>query len=118
MPHYLISFDMHAMDHLPEQDMPEVARAAHAVIQEAIDAGVYVVAGGVEDKPAGIVHPDGSVTEGPRPDSVGGLTVVDVPTRAEALTWARKIAAACRCAQEVWEIGRDDELAEMLNSRR
>ena len=33
-----------------------------------------------------------------------GFTVVDVPSREEALEWAAKIAAACRCAQEVREI--------------
>lgn len=30
--------------------------------------------------------------------------IIDVPTREEALAWAAKIAAACRCAQEVREI--------------
>jgi hypothetical protein len=34
----------------------------------------------------------------------GGFAVVDVPSRQEALEWAAKIAAACRCAQEVWEL--------------
>jgi hypothetical protein len=32
----------------------------------------------------------------------------------EALEWAAKIAAACRCAQEVREFGPDPELDEML----
>lgn len=31
----------------------------------------------------------------------GGFTVVDVPSREAALQWAAKIAAACRCGQEV-----------------
>jgi hypothetical protein len=31
------------------------------------------------------------------------LTVVDVPSREDALQWAAKIAVACRCAQEVRE---------------
>ncbi len=34
-----------------------------------------------------------------------GFTLVDVPSREEALQWAAKIAVACRCAQEVREIG-------------
>lgn len=46
MTQYLISFDAHAMDHIPDQEMPAVASAAHAVCQEAISAGVYVAAGG------------------------------------------------------------------------
>ena len=39
MTKYVISFDAHAMDHIPEHDMPAVAEAAHAVCQEAISAG-------------------------------------------------------------------------------
>jgi len=37
-----------------------------------------------------------------------------VPSREEALQWAAKIAIACRCAQEVREIGADPELDAML----
>ena len=40
MARYLISFDAHAMDHIPEADMPAVAEASHAVVFEAMDAGV------------------------------------------------------------------------------
>jgi hypothetical protein len=46
MAQYLISFPSGAMDHIPEQEMPDVAKAAHAVCEEAIKAGAYVVAGG------------------------------------------------------------------------
>lgn len=44
--------------------------------------------------------------DGPYPETkavVGGFSVVDVPSREEALAWAAKIAA-CRCAQEVREL--------------
>ena len=44
---YLISFDVHAMDHIPDEDMPAVAKAAHAVVEEAVHAGVLVCAGGL-----------------------------------------------------------------------
>src|SRR5215472_4521158 len=111
---YLISFGAPAMDHIPDDDMPAVAKAAHAVVQEAINAGVLVCAGGLEDQPASIVATDGTVTGGPYPQAIGGLTVVEVPSREEALEWAAKIAAACRCAQEVRAIGPDPELDEML----
>jgi hypothetical protein len=114
MAHYLISFPSDAMDQIPEAEMPEVARAAHAVCQEAIDAGVYLLAGGLEDQPASIVAADGTVTDGPNPDVVSGITIVDVPSREEALRWAAKVAAACRCPQEVREIGFDPELDAML----
>ena len=37
-------------------------------------------------------------------EHVGGFAIVDVSSREEALEWAAKIAVACRCAQEVWEL--------------
>ena len=114
MAQYLISFDAHAMDHIPDDDMPAVSKTSHAVVQEAINAGVFVSSGGLEDQKASIVATDGTVTDGPHPEAIGGLTVVEVPSREEALRWAAKIAVACRCAQEVREFGPDPELDEML----
>jgi len=103
MTRYLISFDAHAMDHIPAEDMPAVANAAQAVVEEAIDPGVWVFGGGLENQQASIVATDGTVSDGPYPEAVGGLCVVDVPSRVEALKWAAKTAVACRCAQEVRE---------------
>ena len=114
MTQYLISFGAHAMDHIPGDDAPAVAGAAHAVVQEAVNAGVYVSAGGLENQPASTVATDGAVTVGPFPEAIGGFTLIDVPSREEALQWAAKIAVACRCAQEVRAIGPDPELDEML----
>lgn len=106
MPQYLISFNDGDMT-FPEEDLPAVASAARAVVQEAKDAGVFVFAGGLGDPgKAWVVAVDGEVAEGPNPatrDFIGGFTVVDVPTRDAALRWAAKIAVACRCAQEVRE---------------
>jgi hypothetical protein len=112
MAKYLISFEKGAMDHIPERDFPEVGKAGHAVLQEAKDAGVYVYSGGLTydtDDPRyaadpAVVGVDGLVTDGPYPESkelIGGLVIVDVPTREEALHWAAKVAVACRCAQDV-----------------
>ena len=103
MTRYLISFDAHEMDHIPDDDMPAVARAAHEVVQEAMDAGVWVFGGGLENQRASIVAGDGTVTDGQYPQAIGGFCVVDVPSREEALKWAAKVAGACRCAQEVRE---------------
>ena len=103
MTRYLISFDAYAMDHIPEEDIPAVVEASHAVVQEARDAGVWVFGGGLESQQASIVGTDGAVTDGPYPEAIGGFCVVDVPSREEALKWAAKIAVACRCAQEVRE---------------
>ena len=107
MTRYLISFDAHAMDHIPDEDMPAVTNASLAVVQEAINAGVWVFGGGVASQRASVVATDGTVTDGPYPETkavIGGFSIIDVPSREEALEWAAKIAVACRCAQEVREI--------------
>ena len=68
MARYLISFNEHAMDHIPEEEMTAVAEAAHAVVKEAQDAGVWVFAGGMdEDVEPVIVAGDGTVTAGTYP---------------------------------------------------
>jgi hypothetical protein len=106
MTRYLISFDDGAMT-FPEEELPAVAEAAHTVVQEAKNAGVWVFGGGVVSQRARVVATDGTVTDGPYPETkavIGGFSVVDVPSREEALAWAAKIAVACRCAQEVREI--------------
>ena len=106
MARYLISFKNGAMV-IPEEDMPDVSKAAHAVVQETKDAGVFVFGGGLPIDPEyDVVATDGTVTDGPYPESkefIGGFIVVDVPSREEALAWAAKVAVACRCAQEVRE---------------
>jgi hypothetical protein len=117
MTRYLISFDAGAMDHIPDEDIPAVGKAAHAVMQEAVDAGVWVFGAGREDHGATIVATDGTVTDGPYPETkevIGGFAVVDVPSPEEALAWAAKIAVACRCAQEVRELLPDPEQDAML----
>jgi hypothetical protein len=114
MSKFVISFGASAMDHIPSEDMPAVSDAAHAVVQEVLSAGVFVLAGGLESRKSDIVAIDGTVTDGTEPDAIGGLTIVDVSSREEALEWAAKIAVACRCAQEVREIGPDPELEAML----
>jgi len=37
------------MDHIPEEEMPDVGEAAHAVVREAKDAGVFIFAGGLDE---------------------------------------------------------------------
>ena len=54
------------MDHFADEDMPDIDKAAHAVSQEAIDAGVWVCGSGLEDQTASIVAADGTVTDGPQ----------------------------------------------------
>jgi len=117
MTRYLISFDAGAMDHISDEDVPDVGKAAHAVVREAVNAGVWVFGAGLERQQATIVATDGAVTDGPYPETkevIGGFAVVDVSSREEALAWAAKIAVACRCAQEVRELLPDPEQDAML----
>lgn len=104
---YLIAFPSHAMDHLTEADLAEASETSHAVVREAKDAGVFRFGGGLADDVAPVlVGTDGSVTDGCYPETAqlnGGMMVLDVPTREAALEWAAKVAASCRCAQEVRE---------------
>ena len=104
MTRYLISFDEGDMD-FPEQDLPDVARAANAVVDEAKAAGVWVFGGGLTAADgASVVGTDATVSDGPfrgKQTFVGGFAVVEVPSREQALEWAAKFAVACRCAQEV-----------------
>jgi hypothetical protein len=112
MPRYLISFDDGTMI-VSAEDLPAVSDAAHAVVREAQRAGVWIFGGGLESQRASIVAPNGTVTDGPFPETkevLGGFAVVDVPSREEALEWAAKIAAACRCPQEVRELLPDPEV--------
>ena len=106
MTRYLISFDDGWMT-FPEEELPDVAKAAIEVVHEAQEAGVWVYGAGLESQRASIVATDGMVTDVPFPETmevIGGFALVDVPSREEALEWAAKIAVACRCAQEVREI--------------
>lgn len=104
MSKYLISFPAAAML-VPDEELPAVAEAAHAVIREAKAAGVYVFAGGIDAAVAPLrVASDGSVREGAgtmSPTLDGGFAVLELPSREAALAWATRLAAACRCEQEL-----------------
>lgn len=105
MTKYLISFPSEAMV-LTDEEFPIVVAESHAVIEEAKAAGVYVFGGGIaESVDPVLVSGDGSVSAKIYPGShlKGGFTVLELPTRAEAVEWARKIAVSCRCAQELRE---------------
>ena len=107
MTRYLISFPSSAMDHVPAEEFAAVGEAAHAVAKEAMDAGVWVFGGGLaEDVDPVMVADDGTITAATYPQTKalnGGFTVLDLPSRDAALEWAAKIAAACRCPQEIRE---------------
>jgi hypothetical protein len=110
MTKYLISFPSRAMA-VPDGEWQAVADAAHEVIRQAKDAGVYVFAGGIdEDVATVVVDGNGKVTGG-APAAArsldGGFTVLELPTRDAAVEWAARIAASCRCAQELQQFQYD-----------
>ena len=104
MTKYLISFPSAAMI-VPDGELQAISDAAHAVVQEAKDAGVWVFGGGINESiPPVLVDADGTVKNGTYPQTAeleGGYSVLELPSYDAALEWAAKIAAACRCAQEV-----------------
>jgi hypothetical protein len=112
MTKYLISFPGAAMN-IPDEDWAAVGEAAHAVIREAKDAGIYVFGGGInEDVAPLMVGADGTVTSETYPQTKefdGGFCVLELPSQEAAVEWAVKIARSCRCSQELREFQYDPE---------
>ncbi|TFW17260.1 YciI family protein [Duganella callida] len=104
MAKYLISFPSAAMV-IPDGEFEAVSRDAHAVIEEAKLAGVYVFGGGIDESvPPVLVAADGTAAEGGYPWAPtldGGFCVLEIATRDDAIVWAARIAKACRCDQEL-----------------
>ena len=112
MAKYLISFPSAAMV-VRGSELESAGRDAHAVIDEAKAAGVYVFGGGIdEDVPPVLVSADGATAQGGyswAPPLNGGFTVLELPSRQAAVMWAARIAKACRCSQELREFGYDPQ---------
>ncbi|MGC3981654.1 MAG: hypothetical protein QM808_10360 [Steroidobacteraceae bacterium] len=112
MAKYLISFPSAAMV-VHDGELESVGRDAHAVIEEAKAAGVYVFAGGIDEGvPSVLVSADGAVVEGGYPWAPilnGGFTVLELPSRQEAVAWAARLAKACCCDQELRVFGVDPQ---------
>jgi hypothetical protein len=112
MAKYLISFPSKALA-VPRGEWEAVGRDAHAVMDEAKAAGVYVFSGGIDEAvPPALVSADGKVVAGGYPWAPtldGGLTVLELPSREEAVAWAARIAKACRCDQELRVFGFDPQ---------
>ena len=110
MAKYLISFPSSAMN-LSEEELEAADRDSREVGREAKAAGVWIFGGGIDESvPPVMVTGSGSVLETSYEETrhlAGGFTVLDVSSRDEALEWARRLAVACRCAQEVRVVGND-----------
>lgn len=112
MAKYLISFPSAAML-AAASELASIGDAARAVIEDAKEAGVYVFGGGIDEStPPVLVSADGSVAMGGFPWAPalnGGFTVLELPSRDEAVAWAARLARACRCAQELRVFGFDPQ---------
>jgi hypothetical protein len=110
MTKYLISFPAQAMD-VTQEDWAAVGEAAREAVRQAKAAGVYVFAGGInEDVAPAMVAADGTVTNATYPQTRefnGGFCILELPSRESAIEWAAKLAAACRCSQELREFQYD-----------
>ena len=83
-------------------------------VREAKAAGSWIFRGRVLRQQSSIVATDRTISNGPVPETkavIGGFSIIEVCSREEALVWAALIVQACRCAQEVREIGFDPEYA-------
>ena len=100
MAKYLISFPSAAMV-VPDSEWGAVGRDAHAVIDEAKAAGVYVFGGGIdEDVPPVLVSADGTVAMGGYPCDPFVLREIKPHSNAYlsyagSVVDSAKIAAAC-----------------------
>lgn len=112
MTKFLISFPAQAMK-VPAEEMDTVSEASRSVIRAAKAAGIYVFGGGINsDIASTMVEQDGSCTTTTYPQTAefdGGFCILELPTRAEAVAWAARLAAACRCPQELREFYHDPE---------
>lgn len=112
MTKYLISFPSGEMD-IPEGEFQAMVESSHAVVREAKEAGVWVFGGGIDETvPPVRVAADGTVTEGTYPQTKqieGGYSILELATYDDAVRWAARFAAACRCPQEVRAFGDDPE---------
>lgn len=112
MTKYLISFPSGVMQ-VAEGDWDNVVEESHQVIRDMKAAGVYVFGGGINEEVEPVaVAGDGTVSQplyGAFDKLDGGHTVIEVPTRDEAVEWARRVAVACRCPQELREFMYDPE---------
>lgn len=95
-----------------DDEWEQVGEESHAVVREIKTAGAWLFGGGFfEDKPV-VVNANGEVRQGPITPSdvrLGGFSVIEVETEADAYFWAAKIAKSCRCDQEVREMIYDPE---------
>lgn len=108
MTRYLVTIH-HPDGYDPGAEDEEMSRDIDALNDEMVAAGVRVLVGGLHPPSRATSlrpQPDGDVltTDGPYLEAkeyVGGLWVLEVADRDEAVAWGRKAAVACRVPVEV-----------------
>src|SRR5437764_12795468 len=104
MAKYLISFPSAAMV-VPDGEWEAVGRVAHAVIDEAKAAGVYVFGGGIDEEvPPVLVSADSTFFAGGyswAPPLNGGIMVPELPFLEEAIWWASRCVKTLRSDHEL-----------------
>ena len=105
MSKYLIYFNQQWVGNHPAEWYDERKVLAMRVVAEMEQAGVLVFAGGLVEEIEEAVGSDAKGTlSGPitkNGEFLGGMTIVDVATDAEANEWGKKIAIACGWPQEI-----------------
>jgi hypothetical protein len=109
MTRYMILFNQQWVGDHTEEWFRSRGPLAHAVVEEMKAAGVYLLAGGLDEEGA-VCSADPTVgetvlvTDGPYVESkeyLGGFVAIDVPDEETARAWAVKVAEACGWPQEV-----------------
>lgn len=107
MPKYIIYFNQQWVGNHPAEWYDSRGPLARAVVSEMEDAGVVIFAGGlIEEINLAMGFDESGHEVGPitsTQEFVGGLTIIDVKTEAEAKLWGAKVAQACGWPQEVRE---------------
>ena len=94
---------------MSSEDMQRIGPKVDAWNQQAMDAGIFVFAGGLMPASSATVvrsAPNGgvSMTDGPYAETkemMGGFWVIDVPDLDAALSWATSATAACELPVEL-----------------
>lgn len=109
MSEYLIYFNQPWVGEHSEAWFAARGPLARAVVEEMKAAGVYLLAGGLEEDPDAAFTADTTggtlrFSDGPyvrNPQFLGGFAAIDVADEAAARRWAGKLAEACGWPQEV-----------------
>jgi hypothetical protein len=105
MPQYIIYFNQQWVGDHSDEWFASRGPLARQVLTDMKAANVLVFGGGLEeeiDKAIGITESGeirGSITN--TGEFLGGLTIIDVATDEEAVSWGAKVGVACGWPQEV-----------------